>query len=234
MTAPSSDQPGLPPRDPQVDRRRFFRFGLKRLLQGVSESVESVQSALGTAAAAAGATGGEPLSPPPTSAAAGPGRSLVPPGVYLRPPGALPEKAYLNTCTACSECVRVCPTDCIRVDLTGAKGHGKAYIDADTAACSVCEDLACTTACPSGALLPVPLSRVRMGTAVWREETCIRTGGEECRICVEKCPIGTSAIDIAGAQVIVNPVHCVGCGMCQHYCPTSPKSVVVIPVAARG
>jgi ferredoxin-type protein NapG len=120
---------------------------------------------------------------------------------------------------------------CIRLDPTAA--HGVPYIDADLAACAVCESLACMPACPSGALVPTPLFQIRMGTAVWRETSCIRTHGEECRACVERCPMGTAAIDVVDNRIEINPDGCVGCGMCQQVCPTGPKSIQVIPVAAR-
>lgn len=205
---------------PPLNRRRFFREGLRHLIRGVADSVEGVQDAIESTAAARAA---------PSHRAV-----MIPPNVHLRPPGALPESQYLDTCTRCGDCVKACPVQCIRVDPTGKKAGGAPYIDPDTAACSVCEFLSCMDACPSGALVPIPLSRIRMGTAVLRDEACIRTKGEECRICVEKCPLGTAAIDIVANRVEVNPLGCTGCGSCQHYCPTSPKSIVVIPVAARG
>lgn len=236
MSAPTEDArdanrpSGAGEPGPRVDRRRFFRAGLRRLLDGVAESVEGVQQALARSAAAhapAPPTGGR------ADAAVGSAAFAALADMVLRPPGALPEAQFRSTCTACGDCVRVCPANCIRIDPGQSRGHGKAYIDADTAACVVCESLACMHHCPPGALLPVPLVQIRMGTAVWRDATCIRSTGEECRICVEKCPIGSSAIDIAGREVVINPLHCVGCGMCQHFCPTSPKSVVVIPAAAK-
>jgi ferredoxin-type protein NapG len=73
-----------------------------------------------------------------------------------------------------------------------------------------------------------------MGTARWREETCVRTIGENCTICVDQCPMGTAALELNGNRVVVKEEGCTGCGVCQHYCPTTPKSIVVTPRDARG
>ena len=55
-----------------------------------------------------------------------------------------------------------------------------------------------------------------------------RTRGEDCQICVDKCPLGVAALDIAspGGPVVVKAA-CVGCGVCEMYCPTQPKAIVV-------
>jgi ferredoxin-type protein NapG len=84
--------------------------------------------------------------------------------------------------------------------------------------------------------MPVDRFEIDMGTAVWREEPCLRhpsQGEQDCRLCVEKCPIGLVAIELVQGQVQVNPHGCVGCGVCQTVCPTTPKSIVVIPRSAR-
>ncbi len=38
---------------------------------------------------------------------------------FLRPPGALPEKEFLQRCIRCAKCAQVCPTTAIRM-----KGFG--------------------------------------------------------------------------------------------------------------
>lgn len=164
------------------------------------------------------------------------GPRSIPLDLFLRPPGAQSESKFRETCSRCARCVEVCPAQCIRLDNSGAQGHGVPYIDADLMPCVVCESLACMNTCPSGALSPIPMFEIDMGTAVWREDRCIRSKNEECRICVEKCPLGTAAIDLSvdGREVLVNPLGCIGCGVCQHYCPTSPKAITVIPAAARS
>jgi len=197
-----------------VNRRGFFRAGLRELLRGATESVEKIQQAMAAAA---------PAVTPPDSA----DLNTSP----LRPPGALAEPQFLQTCSRCAKCVEVCPSNCIRIDPEIAGGAPR--INPDDMPCIVCESLACMEICPTGALRKTPRFEIDMGTAVWRAQHCIRSKSEECRICVEKCPLGSAAIDIVNNEVAVNPRHCVGCGMCQHFCPTNPKAVVVIPVAAK-
>jgi ferredoxin-type protein NapG len=206
------------PLDRRVNRRSFFREGFRELLKPIvraAEPLEQVIRQMDTAQAAVENVRRVPLS------------------IWLRPPGALPENKFRETCSRCSACVNVCPAQCIKLDATGAKGNGVPYIDADAMACVVCEGLQCMHACPSGALVPTALADIDMGTAVWHQETCLRSNKEDCTICIDKCPLGAVAIELKGNQVQVNPHGCIGCGVCQHDCPTSPKSIRVYPIAMR-
>jgi ferredoxin-type protein NapG len=148
--------------------------------------------------------------------------------LVLRPPGALPEEQFTSVCSRCEECVRVCPARCIRIE-PGGRGGGAPFIDVDTMPCVLCDGLLCMNKCPSGALLPTPLAEIRMGTAEWNETTCVRSRREECTTCVDQCPIGPAAIELLEGRVQVHPDGCVGCGVCEHYCPTVPKSIRVKP-----
>jgi ferredoxin-type protein NapG len=210
-----------PDPDKPVDRRRFFRVGLSHLLRPLASAAAPLQQAakhlenlekLGSAAAP---------------------RARVPQSVWLRPPGAMEEAKFESTCTREGDCVRVCPVQAIKIDPTNKKGMGLPYIDADLAACAVCSGLKCMSVCPSGALVPTGINDIDMGTAVWWEENCVRPGGQDCRICVDHCPLGTAAIELKGNDVAVNPHGCIGCGICQQDCPTTPKSITVIAIAAR-
>jgi len=154
------------------------------------------------------------------------------PRSWLRPPGALPEGAFLETCYRCGNCVDVCPAHAIRATASDdPQISGTPSIDPDVAACTVCDELACMKACPSGALQPVgSVCEIRMGSAQVNLRLCARTHGEECTICVDRCPIGAGAIGWGSSgQVEVNPEGCVGCGVCQHFCPTLPKAIRVEP-----
>lgn len=148
----------------------------------------------------------------------------------VRPPGALPEKKFLDTCYRCGNCIEVCPARAIRplsgpnVDQTGTP-----YIDPDLAGCVVCEELACMKACPSGALRLVEPGQIRMGLAEVSREQCVRSRGADCTLCVDKCPLGPRAIRLEAGRVEVLPSGCVGCGSCQFYCPASPKAITVHP-----
>ena len=72
-----------------------------------------------------------------------------------------------------------------------------------------------------------------MGTAEWKPEHCTRTHGDTCTTCVDHCPIGSDAIELRGNDIHVKESGCTGCGVCQYYCPTYPKSIVILPKAAK-
>ncbi len=150
----------------------------------------------------------------------------------LRPPGAVHEDIFGETCQRCGECVRVCPAHAIfpLAELFG-DAKGTPAIDPSAAACVVCDGLQCTHVCPSGALLPLfDPSLIRMGIARVYAGLCVRTQGEDCTLCVDRCPIGKSAIHFpdAGPPEVLES-GCVGCGVCEFYCPTSPKAISIEP-----
>jgi ferredoxin-type protein NapG len=210
----------LPDPDKPVDRRRFFRVGLSQLLRPLASAAAPLQQA------AKQLENLQKLGSAPAP------RQRVP-QAWLRPPGALDEAKLETTCTREGDCVRVCPVQAIKIDPAGTKGLGLPYIDADSAACAVCTGLKCMSVCPSGALVPTSINDIDMGTAVWWEESCLRSTGQPCTICVDHCPLGSAAIELKNNQIAVNPHGCIGCGVCQHDCPTTPKSISVIPVAAK-
>ena len=188
---------------PPRDRRAMFRLGLKKLMEPIAEYIEE--------------------------------RLNVPQPVYrtvLRPPGALPEQAFLDTCYRCGNCVDVCPAHAIKpMTREDVERAGTPYVDPDLAACVVCQERACMKACPSGALKPVADPKeIAMGLARVDHYLCVRHHGQECTICRDKCPIGTDAIDLSdGGEIEVKPEGCVGCGVCQFHCPALPKAIVVEP-----
>ena len=157
------------------------------------------------------------------------------PGVHhghLRPPGAMEEARFLDACERCGRCVDACPADAIfLLDRTHASATGTPVIDPDRAACVVCDGLQCTQVCPSGGLAKLTdPSMIRMGLARAYEPLCERTRGQHCTSCVDRCPLGDAAIRIVGSgPPEVRSPGCVGCGVCQFCCPTSPKAITVMP-----
>lgn len=149
----------------------------------------------------------------------------------LRPPGALPEDAFLDTCYRCGSCVTACPAAAIRQYQTDEQDlAGTPYIDPDIAPCVVCNALACMSTCQSGALRQVASTELGMGVAQVNTAACLLAGGSECGMCVAKCPIGSAAIRLSDdGHVEVVEAGCVGCGVCQSECPTVPKAITVTP-----
>lgn len=149
----------------------------------------------------------------------------------LRPPGAVAEDTFLNTCQRCAACVVACPADAISLLPTTSDGiKGTPAINADLRACVVCDGLQCTHVCPSGALIPLDdPAQINMGLAEVYAPLCVRSDGEACTTCTDACPIGTSALRLNGKGPPEVLAKCVGCGVCQQVCPTDPKAIVVLP-----
>lgn len=211
------------PDESRFGRRRFFSQGLRELLKPLSRAAEPLQEALKQF--------GEGFEDQPASKSSKPSNPPPPslPSVWLRPPGAkFPDMSFRETCSKCRKCVEVCPVQCIDIDPTGQRGNGAPYITAEEKPCMVCEGLLCMYECPTGALSPIPLGEIDMGTAVWNETICLRSKGDNCTICVDVCPIGEMAIRLNDGKVQVIEQGCIGCGVCQQRCPTEPKSIIVL------
>lgn len=192
---------------PGPGRREFFREALARLARPVGDLVDRHFPSLS----------GESSPAPPDRP-------------RLRPPGAIEESEFLDTCQCCGKCVEVCPANCIfPLDARFGYAPGTPVIDPDYAACVVCDGLQCTHVCPSGALLSLTdPAAIDMGLAEVYAPVCLRSHNEPCTICVERCPIGERALRFDGSgPPTVLADGCVGCGVCQFYCPTTPKAIVV-------
>ena len=153
----------------------------------------------------------------------------------LRPPGAAPEEEFLELCCGVGACAEVCPAEAIRL-VPGEDDSGTRHpvIVPQEAACIVCEDLACMKACPSGALTLVPREEIRIGLAQVNPERCLAWSGTDpgCDYCVDRCPLGTGAIRLERAGPARGPLveeGCVGCGVCEYFCPTQPSAIRVYP-----
>ena len=189
------------PDQPNRSRRHFFRQALQRAVHPLADYLE------------------QRLQTPITR-------------TCIRPPGAILEPAFLKTCRRCGACVNACPVGAIQP--MGEDTHelaGTPAIDPDVAACAVYPELKCTHTCPSGALQPLSdPSAIRMGTARVYRPLCVRTRGDACTICLDVCPRGVEALTCFSADPPeVLEVGCIGCGLCQQHCPTSPKAIAVVP-----
>lgn len=153
---------------------------------------------------------------------------------YLRPPGALGEAALVSTCERCHKCAEACPYDVI-LPLGPAYGaaEGTPAVLPRGGPCRLCDDLPCTHACPSGALRPLPLEQVRMGTARLDASRCWAALGQPCDYCVKECPLGERALRFESGRPLVIEETCTGCGMCVHICTADPAALEIGPAVER-
>ena len=138
----------------------------------------------------------------------------------LRPPGALPEQAFLAACIRCQCCRDACPSFAIQLAGPGDPAQPDTPFMVPTEhACVLC--LQCTEVCPTGALRVVEQKEdVRIGVAVVDKRTCVSHNGTGvCGACHTACPLRNIAITQGlHNRPIVHEDHCVGCGLCEEAC----------------
>ncbi|HEY6809099.1 MAG TPA: 4Fe-4S dicluster domain-containing protein [Gemmatimonadales bacterium] len=161
----------------------------------------------------------------------------VAPREYFRPPGALPEIAFLAACTRCGACIDVCPVHALVKAPPGAGlAAGTPSFDPTRQACVACDDMPCARACPTGAL-QVPAggwAEVHLGALALDPRSCITFHGAACGVCARACPVGERALAMdAGGHPVLKPEGCVGCGVCVTACVTSPSSLSLSLLEAR-
>lgn len=221
-------------------RRGFFGTAAKKALGPLADLIEDkvnpVLEALNSLPGEVARAGG--LDQPHVAGAAGAAPSSEATGAghvdvtrFLRPPGALDEEAFATACTRCNKCVEACPAEAIKMDPYRILADGLPYIVPRQMACVVCETLACMPACPTGALKLTEKFAIRMGRAQVSHQSCRRSRGEDCRICVDTCPLGEKALLINPRtnQVRVRLNGCIGCGVCEQACPTEPAAITIRP-----
>lgn len=190
----------------RLDRRNFFRHGLRTIARTVADSVSAGRET------------------PAASAPADPGR----PFRRLRPPGALAEPDFLSACTRCDACFDACPVEAIVPVPDGMPDAGTPQILAGDTSCAVCHELACTKVCEPGALLPLhSLAEIEMGLARVDPEHCVTFHGQACDACVTICPTAPPALSLVDGHPSVDARTCIGCGLCEQLCPVWPKAIQV-------
>lgn len=155
----------------------------------------------------------------------------------LRPPGARPEREFLQDCIACGQCANVCPNKCITLSglESGIENLGTPRIDPRAQACVLC--MACTQVCPTQALEKLEptdegIRAVKMGLAFVSEDLCYSFSGRTCGVCYHACPLPGEAMTLGiFEQPHVHPEHCVGCGLCEQACVQMPQAIRIVSFA---
>ena len=132
----------------------------------------------------------------------------------LRPPWAIAEPAFVDTCTRCGACAPVCPTSIISIQ------NGFPEVDFGRGECTFCGE--CVKACA-----PRALQNGESQTAPWPIKarigrTCLSVRGVECRVCGDYCESGALRFRprLGGPPVPeVDSGDCTGCGACIAPCP---------------
>lgn len=139
--------------------------------------------------------------------------------VPLRPPWAIEEQRFVDSCNRCGECVRQCPVNVIRIADGGFPEMNFSQSGCDF--CGVCVEVCETAALQRGKSAPFNLV-----SAV--SDDCFSERGVICRSCAEICE--TQAIrfnQVVGgiAHVIMNASSCTGCGECVSICPANAITI---------
>ncbi|MGN0010145.1 MAG: 4Fe-4S dicluster domain-containing protein [Marinilabiliaceae bacterium] len=153
----------------------------------------------------------------------------------LVPPGAVSLRNFSRHCTGCQLCVAQCPNGVLRPSssllslMQPRVSYERGYCRPE---CNVCSQV-----CPAGAIKPLSLedkSSTVIGHAVWVADNCIvNADGVKCGNCARHCPYGAISMinhpDNPGLRIpAVNEDRCIGCGACEHVCPSRPFSAIYV------
>lgn len=119
----------------------------------------------------------------------------------IRPPGALAEKDFIETCIKCGECMKVCPTGGLQPTFleAGLQGMWTPLLVPKLGYCEFSCTL-CSQVCPTDAIQKIPLKekqKLKIGTAVIDKNLCLPHSHEiGCIVCEEMCPTAPKAIEL--------------------------------------
>jgi ferredoxin-type protein NapF len=139
--------------------------------------------------------------------------------VLLRPPWSLAECDFVERCTRCGDCVRVCPQKILQ-----PMDAGFPVVNFSGGECTFCA--ACVTHCVSGALVR-PFAPASELSPPWQikaviTDDCLAKRGVYCEVCRDQCvPRAVTFRPRVGriASPSVQTAACTGCGACVGPCP---------------
>ncbi len=173
----------------------------------------------------------------------------------IRPPGSVAEDEFLRRCIKCDQCIRVCPTNVLQPALfeAGLEGLWTPIMISKMGWCELNCTL-CSQVCPTGAIREISIAEklgvgpfeskgpVKTGTAFYNQGRCLPWAMDtSCVVCEEVCPVSPKAIFTRNVEVtdrwgatlqlkrpFIDPVKCIGCGICEHECPVKDDPAVYV------
>ena len=154
----------------------------------------------------------------------------------VSPPGSLSIRHFTSLCTACHLCVASCPTNVLRPSFLeyGIGGMSQPMMDYEAGYCNY-DCVICGDVCPTGAILKESVEekkRIQIGKAKLNKDDCIVVSKKkDCAACSEHCPTkAVHTIPYEGNLLLpeVDDEICIGCGACEHVCPSEPRKAIII------
>ncbi len=122
----------------------------------------------------------------------------------IRPPGAVEERAFLERCIRCAECMKVCPNNALHPAFfeAGVEGLWTPILIARIGYCEF-SCVLCGQVCPTGAIQKITEKEkmgqgqapIKIGTAFYDHGRCLPWSMQTpCIVCEEFCPTSPKAI----------------------------------------
>jgi len=130
----------------------------------------------------------------------------------IRPPGSLDERNFLARCIRCGECMKVCPNNALHPTLTEAGFEGL-WTPVLVPRIGYCEPscVLCGQVCPTGAIWEITQAeKAWLPASAGKDAKPIR--------------LGTAFYDRGRCLPWALATECI---VCEEWCPTSPKAVVL-------
>jgi len=140
---------------------------------------------------------------------------------YLRPPWAIDEYHFVDSCQDCTACLKACTENIIQLD-----SRQQPIINFQQGECTFCGD--CLSACETGALLKTSESQQPWTATVVLGPDCLSEQKTLCRSCGEVCEHRAIHFPLSVQGIVspeINTEKCNGCGACIAICPTQALNV---------